>query len=194
MKKTNKLRNRLLAPPVYLAALILLFEDWLWDLGVRLVAFVAAWPPLCALETRIAALRPYPALCVFALPALLLFPVKVVALVAIAYGHPFSGVALIVAAKLCGAALAARLYFLTRPSLLSLAWFARWHDKFIALKNRWIGALRASQAYRHARELGAMARAVLDRLRPKTPPGGRHDARPARMLRRFVALWRARRS
>jgi hypothetical protein len=197
MKRSRTLRNRLLSPLVYLAALILLLEDWLWDLGLRLVRLVVSWPPLKVLERHIVALRPYPALCVFALPAILLFPVKVLALIAIASGHPISGVTVIVAAKVGGAAAVARLYVLTKPALLTLPWFARWHNRFIDLKDHWIGRLKATDAYRRVSMLSAMmrgaARAFLRRLRPRGGFGARHASRPARMLRRFIAIWRARR-
>lgn len=197
MKRSRTLRNRLLSPLVYLAALILMLEDWLWDLGLRLARQIAAWPPWKALERRIAALPPYAALCAFALPAIVLFPVKVLALVAIASGHAFAGVLAIVVAKLGGAMLVARLYLLTRPALLSLPWFARWHNKFIDLKDHWIGRLKATEAYRHASALSAAlraaARAALARLRPQSGFGARHASRPARMLRRFIAIWRAKR-
>jgi hypothetical protein len=197
MKRSRTLRNRLLSPLVYLAALILLMEDWFWDLGVRLVRLVVAWPPLKALELRIVALTPYAALCAFVLPAVLLLPVKILALLAIASGHPFSGVAVIVIAKIGGAALVARLYVLTLPKLLTLAWFARWHAKFMVLKTYWVGRLKASDAFRRVSMLSAMLRAsarrALDRLRPRGSFGARHARRPARMLRRFMAIWRARR-
>ena len=196
MKRSRTLRNRLLSPLVYLAALILMLEDWFWDLGLRLVRLVVAWPPLKALERRIVALPPYAALCVFALPAVLLFPVKLLALIAIAGGHAFSGVLVIVVAKLGGAAVVARLYFLTRPTLLSLPWFARWHNKFMDLKDHWIGRLKATDAYRRISLLSAAmraaARVALARLRPRGRFGARHASRPARMLRRFIAMWRAR--
>jgi hypothetical protein len=197
MKRSRTLRNRLLSPLVYLAALLLLMEDWFWDLGLGLVKLVVAWPPLKALELRIVALPPYPALCAFVLPAMLLLPVKILALLAIASGHPFSGVAVIVVAKIGGAALVARLYILTLPKLLTLAWFARWHGKFMNLKDHWIGRLKASDAFRRVSMLSAMMRATarrtLDRLRPRGSFGRRHASRPARMLRRFIAIWRARR-
>jgi hypothetical protein len=191
------MRSRLLSPLIYLAALILLLEDWFWDLGLRLVRLIVSWPPLKALERHIVALRPYPALCAFVLPAILLFPVKVLALIAIASGHPFSGVAVIVVAKVGGAAAVARLYVLTRPALLTLPWFARWHNKFVNLKNHWIARLKATNAYRRVSMLSAMmrgaARAFLRRLRPHGRFGARPSSRPARMLRRFIAIWRARR-
>jgi hypothetical protein len=197
MKRSRKLRNRLLSPLIYLAALILLMEDWFWDLGLRLIALIVSWPPLKSLERRIIALPPYAALCAFTLPAILLLPVKILALIAIASGHPISGVTVIVVAKIGGAALVARLYILTKPALLSLAWFARWHARFMRLKDRWIGRLKASDAFRRVSMLSAMmraaARATLVRLSSGGRFGARRASRPARILRRFIAIWRARR-
>jgi len=187
-------------PLVYLAALLLLFEDWLWDLGLRLVRRVVAWPPWRSLERRIVALPPYAALCVFVLPAMLLLPVKILALLAIASGHLFAGVAVIIAAKIGGAALVARLYVLTLPQLVTLAWFARWHGTFMDWKNHWVGRLTASAAYRRVRMLSAtvsaMIRATARRALARLRPGGSGEhrwRRPARLLRRCIAIWRARR-
>jgi hypothetical protein len=196
MKRPTTLRHRLLSPLVYLAALILLLEDWCWDAGLRLIHYLVAWPPLKALETRILALPPYAALGAFVLPGTLLLPVKVLALLAITRGHALSGVTVIVLAKLGGAALVARLYTLTRPTLLTLDWFARLQQRFMTLKQRWIARLKATEAWRRVRLLAATLRAgagaLLARLRPAGPIGGRHASRPARMLRRFIAIWRAR--
>lgn len=197
MKRSRTLRNRLLSPLVYLGALILLLEEWFWDLGLRLVRLIASWPPLKALERHVAALPPYAALAAFVLPALLLLPVKILALFAIAAGHPISGIAVIVVAKIGGAALVARIYFLTRPTLLTLAWFERWHTRFIEVRDRWIARLKATDAYRRASMLSALMRsairAAFARLRPRGIFGERGASRPARMLRRFIAIWRARR-
>jgi hypothetical protein len=133
----------------------------------------------------------------FVLPGLLLFPVKVLALLAIAHGHPASGIATLAVAKIGGAAVVARLYVLTLPSLLALAWFARCHAWFIALKDRWIAYLRASRAWRLSRRLARAPRQSLRRLarrlRPRVPFGSRHGRPSARLLRRFIAMWRARR-
>ncbi|MES2296799.1 MAG: hypothetical protein V4582_07130 [Pseudomonadota bacterium] len=195
MKRLTTLRRRLFAPLVYLAAIVLLIEEWLWDLGATLMAFIATWPPIHALERRIKALPPYAALAAFAAPAILLLPVKILALFAIARGHAVWGMAVILAAKIGGAAAVARLYALTRPSLLSLAWFARWHNAFIAIKDRWIARLRASHIYRRVHGLrtamAAALRSAWFSLFPRRPAGQR--SRLPRVLRRFAALWRARR-
>ena len=190
-------RSRLFAPLVHLAALVLLLEEWCWDAGLRLGRALARWPALARLEARVRTLPPYAALCAFVLPGLLLFPVKVLALVAIAKGHAASGITTIVVAKLGGAAVVARLYALTLPTLLALGWFARCHGWFMDVKDRWIGHLRASAAFHHAgrvvRSIKLGWRRLRRRMRPSTPFGSRHASRAARVLRRFVIQWRARR-
>jgi hypothetical protein len=190
-------RSRLLAPLLYVVALLLLAEQWLWEVGGRLSAAMGAWPPLRMLENGIRRLPPWAALLAFTLPGLLLLPIKFLALLAIAHGHPLWGVLVFVAAKLGGVMVVARIYGLTLPSLLALAWFARWHNRFIMFKDQLIARLRASPTYQQARRSVATLRRVLRRLRkqlrPSVPFGSRHATRSARALRRFVALWRRRR-
>jgi len=188
-------RTRLFAPLVHLAALLLMLEEWCWDLGARLGAGLARWPLLAAVEARVRVLPPYGALCLFVLPGLLLLPVKVLAMVAIAHGHAVSGIATIVIAKLGGAAVVARIYALTLPTLLAVGWFARCHGWFMTLKNHWVGRLRASQAFLRAGQLLQAMRRGLRRWRYRRAARakGRHASRIFRVLRRFVVLWRARR-
>lgn len=200
MKSSNKRVVRwLLTPLVYAAALLLLLEDWLWDVGSRLIARIAAWPPLARIESQIRALPPYGALALFLLPAVLLFPVKLVALYAITQGHAFAGVVVILAAKVGGAAIVARLYSLTRPTLLSLPWFARWHDAFMDVKNRWMAALRATVAFRTIRLVAGTVRRRAHAIWAGLTSGSgkwrmlRGMRAPLRFIRRYISLWRARR-
>jgi hypothetical protein len=200
-RATTNARTRLLAPLVYLAALILLLEEWFWDIGARLGAGLARWPLLAALEARVRRLPPWGALCLFVLPGLLLLPVKLLALMAIAKGHAVAGIATIVVAKLGGAVVVARLYTLTLPTLLAVGWFARCHGWFMRLKNGWIGRLRASPLFLRARrQLRRMRRTarqwrlrLVRRLARKAPFGNRHASRTSRVLRRFVVQRRTRR-
>jgi hypothetical protein len=203
-RATTNARTRLFAPLVHLAALLLLLEEWCWDVGARLGASLGRWPLLAALESRVRLLPPWGALCLFVLPGLLLLPVKLLALMAIAHGHALSGIATIVIAKLGGALVVARLYALTLPTLLAVGWFARCHGWFMTLKNRWVGRLRASRAFLQAGEALRAARRALRqwrfrlvrRLRGKrsaAPFGSRHASRASRVLRRFIVQWRARR-
>ena len=186
------------APLVYLAAMVLLVEEWCWDTGMRLTRALARWPALAALEVRVRTLPPYAALCAFVLPGLLLFPVKLLALLAIAHGHALSGIATIVVAKVGGAAVVARIYVLTLPTLLAVGWFARCHGWFMGAKTRCLDYWRASHAChlasRAARGLRVGCRRLRRRLRTRpVNAAGRHASRVRRVLRRFVVQWRARR-
>ena len=197
MTSPHPTRAVLLAPLLYLVALLLLAEQWLWETGSRCAGAMATWPPLRALESLLRRLPPYVALLAFALPGLLLLPIKLLALLAIAHGHPLMGLAVFIVAKVGGAMVVARIYVLTLPSLLALIWFARWHNRFIMFKDQLIARLRASPVYSHARRSLSNLRRTLRRLRyqlkPSIPFGSRHATRSARALRRFVSLWRRRR-
>jgi hypothetical protein len=192
-------RSRLLAPLVYVVALVLLFEEWCWETGARLGGRIAAWLSrwswVAALEARVSTLPPYCALCLFILPGLLLLPVKLLALFAIAHGHALSGIATIVVAKVGGAALVARLYTLTLPTLLGIPWFARSYAWFMLVKTRSIERLRASPAAQLSVRLARTARITLRRLlrrlrRAGARPRARLRNRALRLLRRFAWQWR----
>lgn len=194
-------RRSFLAPLVILAALVLLLEEWCWNAGLRLGRLLSRLPALAWLERRVRALPPYAALVAFLLPGLLLLPVKLLALLAIAHGHAATGIATIVVAKLGGAAVVARLYALTLPTLLAVGWFARCHGLFMRIKERCLAYLRGTRAYcRAVRTLRGWrtgwrrsGRTLRRRMRPSTPFGSRHASRSSRVLRRFIVMWRARR-
>ena len=112
-----RLAKRLLAAPfVIVAAAVILIEDWLWDDLARLAAAIGRLPILRSVEAFIASLPPYPALLFFATPALLLVPLKLVALFFMSHGQATLGVLTIIAAKFVGTALVARIFVLTVPS------------------------------------------------------------------------------
>src|SRR6266446_2072132 len=80
-------KKSLAAPFIILAAIVILLEDWLWQDLARLAAAIGRLPLLRSIEALIIRLPPYPALLFFATPALLLVPLKIVALYFIAHGH-----------------------------------------------------------------------------------------------------------
>jgi hypothetical protein len=95
---------------------------------------------------------------VLVLPSLLLLPTKLVALWLIAGGHPLLGAVALVLAKLVGTALVARLFTLTRPALLRMAWFAHLYRRWVPWKDALLAQVRASQVWRVARVLNQAAR------------------------------------
>ena len=162
MKKTGTLLKRTLAA---LLALVLVFEEWGWETLSQLVGWVARLPLLAWLERRIRALPPWAALLVFVVPALALLPVKLGALYLFGRGHAAWGLSVLVAAKLIGTAVLARLFQLTQPALMQLAWFAHWYPRWKAWKDDLLAQVRESAPWRFARHLKALAKAWWRRLR-----------------------------
>ena len=130
-----------------LLALFLLFEEWGWEPLAALLGRLARLPVWAWVEQRIAALPPWAALATFALPALALVPIKLAALFLIGRGHGLMGVGVLLAAKLVGTAVLARLFTLTEPTLMKLAWFARWYPRWKAWKDGVIAQVRASRLW-----------------------------------------------
>ena len=132
-------------------ALLILFEEWGWEPLQRALAWLGRLPLLRRLEAWIGRLPPWPALAVFMLPTLLLLPVKLAALWLLSSGFKLLGALLIVAAKLVGTAIVARLFTLTRPALLRMPWFAGIYRRWTAWKDALLAQVRASWAWRAGR-------------------------------------------
>lgn len=158
--KPARLLKRLVAAPfVFIAALLILLEDWLWDDLARLAAAIGRLPVFHQIESLILNLPPYAALFCFAVPTLLLIPVKLVALYFISHGHALSGLLTVIGAKVAGTALVARLFTLTKPRLLRIPWFAWIYERFVAFKARIYAMIHATAIYQAAHR--QMARLVL---------------------------------
>jgi hypothetical protein len=148
----TSLKKILAAPFVFLAAIIVLLEDWLWDDLVRLMAAIGRLPVFRQIEMFIITLPPYGALAMFVTPSLLLIPVKLAALWFIAHGQPALGFLTAIAAKIAGTALVARIFTLTKPKLLGIGWFAWLHDRFVAFKAKVYAFIKATKIYQAAHQ------------------------------------------
>ena len=133
------------------AAVVLFLEEWGWRPLTAWAARIAQWPPLQRLEARLREVPAGWALALFLLPAVLLFPIKLLALWLIHLGQTGLGLAVIVAAKLFGTALVGRLFILTEPQLMQIGWFARALGWWRATKERVKAAVQASAAARALR-------------------------------------------
>jgi hypothetical protein len=149
------LRQLLLAP----VALVLLFEEWGWAPLAALFARLARLPLWAWLERIITRLPPYGALLVFGVPMLALLPVKLLALYLFGLGKAKSGLVVLIAAKLLGTAVMARLFQLTQPALMRLAWFARWYPRWKSWKDSLLAQVRQSAPWRFVRQLKAQLKA-----------------------------------
>jgi hypothetical protein len=134
-----------------LLALLILFEEWGWEPLQRAMAWLARAPLLRQIEALITRLPPALALGVFLLPSLLLLPVKLAALWLLAHGHELLGLGIVLLAKVVGTAIVARLFTLTRPALMRLAWFAALYTRWTAWKDVLLARVRTSFAWRWGR-------------------------------------------
>lgn len=136
-----------------LAAIVIFVEEWGWRPLTAFAAALARWLHLQKLEARVARVSPIVALLLFLAPAVLLFPLKLVALWLIGEGQAGLGIAIILAAKVLGTAFLGRLFVLVEPQLMTFPWFARalgwWH----ATKERIGERVRRSAPWRAARAL-----------------------------------------
>jgi len=129
-------------------ALILIFEEWGWEPLSRLLGYLARLPLWARMEAFITRLPPYGALVAFFVPALMLLPVKLLALYWIGRGHALLGLAVVLAAKMLGTAAVARLFALTQPALMRLAWFARLYGRWKPWKDALIARVKSSPLWR----------------------------------------------
>jgi hypothetical protein len=136
-----------------LAALIILFEEWGWKPLSEALGWLATFAPIAALERWIAGLPPYGALAVFALPMTVLFPLKLAALWLITFGYFGWATIVFVGAKIASTAIIARIFTLTKPALMRIAWFASAYNWFVPWKDAFFKTIRDSFAWRYGRML-----------------------------------------
>jgi hypothetical protein len=135
-----------------LLALVLLFEEWGWEPLARILARFAQLPFWARVETRIQHLPRWGALLVFAVPMLLLLPIKLLALYLFGMGSKGWGIVLLLSAKLIGTAIVARLFQLTEPTLMQFAWFARLYPRWKRWKDALTARVKASTVWCGTRE------------------------------------------
>jgi len=147
----KQLKRLLLVPLIWLAALVFLLEEYIWDLTARYMAKLGDLRAVHAIEKHIAALPPRWAAFAFLLPSSILIPAKLIGLHAIANGHWAIGSLTFVLAKIAGMALFSRIFNLTRPALLKINWFARLYTWVMYYRNRIHSYLDNWSAYQRAK-------------------------------------------
>jgi hypothetical protein len=146
------------------AAILVVFWEWGWKPLSDLLGLLARLKPFAWLEAGIRRLPPYGALAVFALPSLLLLPLKLASLYLLAQGYKVAAAGLFIGAKVVGTALVARLFLLTKAALMQLAWFKRAYDWLMPLKAALVDWVHDSAVWHAARRLKARAKAIVGPL------------------------------
>lgn len=121
MKKRKALR-----PLLIFLAILFLVESWLWEKTGAFINRVLLLLPIDEVREKIIVfirrLSPYQTLGLFIIPALVLLPLKFLALWLLAKGFVISGVSTILLAKLAGLGVTSFLFALCKPTLLEIRW------------------------------------------------------------------------
>jgi hypothetical protein len=146
-------RRSLASCLLFVAAVVLLFEEWLWEKSTAVAARLGRLPLLSAIESWIRGRERWSALALFVAPVVVIYPFKALALYAMARGYVTGGVMAFILAKLAATAVFARLYQLTEHAIIQFHWVRRTRAAFLrgrAFVHAW---LNAQPAYRRARVL-----------------------------------------
>ena len=149
----KKIKRLLLIPLIWLAALVFLVEEYIWDVTARFMARLGALRAIHAIERHITSLPPRWAVFAFLLPSSILIPAKLLGLHAIANGHPMLGSITFVLAKIAGMALFSRIFNLTRPALMQVLWFAGLYAWVMFYRNRIHAYLDNWPAYQRVKRI-----------------------------------------
>ncbi len=146
-RKSRWWKRWLTAPLILIASLVIWIEETLWDCLKWLTAKIALFKWVQRIEALIRRLPPYATIVVFLLPLTILLPFKLLAVYWMTQGHWFASLAVIIAAKVLGTAVEARMFVICKPQLMSIAWFRRLHDWLIAISERVHAALHELPLY-----------------------------------------------
>lgn len=102
-------------------AVVLIIEEWLWDLLTAFGHSLVRWLNLESFEQWLSQASPTLALVAFCIPIIIVTPINLVALGLLAHGLILQGILMEVLAKLLGTLLVARVFALTKPQLLTFA-------------------------------------------------------------------------
>jgi hypothetical protein len=130
----EKILGLIFYPIIFLLALILIFEEWLWEQVLIFTNFIANW-----------------SMTLLAIPWLLLLPVKFLAMKLMLHQNKMGGLAVLLAAKILGTAIVARVFTLTRTQVLKISWFKKLYELIIYLlawAKNWLHQARAYQLAR----------------------------------------------
>jgi hypothetical protein len=151
--------NRIWKSVIFMLATVYFLLDAVFMTVARLFAnWIAAHRIFESLRIRIASLRPYPTLALFAVPLIVLEPVKPVAAYLVGAGHIAMGMTVLVISEVLKLVLVERLFSLSRGKLISIPAFAWTYGRYSQAKE-WLESFEAWAD-----------RAALERSRPVRRP------------------------
>ncbi|WP_018604820.1 hypothetical protein [Uliginosibacterium gangwonense] len=161
----SRWRRTLGFPFVLLLALLLWLEEWLWEPLGELMRLLGSLPVIRQLEALLRRAPPWLALACYAVPVLTLLPFKIVGIWLLSKGHFVMGTGVFLGAKVVGTAICARIFALTRDTLMRLAWFAQLWQWFVNLRTAVYNRVKSHPAWILAHQWAAQIREQLRKLR-----------------------------
>ncbi len=149
----SRWKRWLTAPLIVLASLLIWIEETLWEGLKWLTAKIALLAWVKWIESQVRRLPPYAAIVVFFLPLTILLPFKLVAVYWMSKGYWIRSLLVIIAAKLLGTAIEARMFVLCKPQLMTFVWFRRLHDWLLRIRDQIHAALLALPVYQRMRAM-----------------------------------------
>src|ERR1700710_2893248 len=132
--------NRIIKPLIVALAAIWFLADAIFStIAHPLARWLGEHLVLFRLRAWIRSLRPYPALALFAVPLIILEPVKPVAAYLAATGHVELGLTVLVVGEILKLVLVERLFCINRDKLMSISAFAWAYGKY-RLSRDWLEA------------------------------------------------------
>jgi len=111
-----------------LLAILVIFEEWLWDILTAAGQWLARVFDLARFDAMLMRASPPLALVAMLIPMAIVTPINLFAIFLLTHGGIIEGILLEVVAKLLGTLLVARVFKLVRPALLTYSWFAKIYE------------------------------------------------------------------
>jgi hypothetical protein len=167
MKKQSLLKRVIRLILISLAAIWMLFEDWVWDTIVDLMTEVGRLKIINRFESFLTRQNQYLLLTLFTFPFLIVIPAKLYGLYLIADGKVIRGVTIFIVAEVLITALVTRLFIISKDKLLQIKAFKTFYDWFKDKKEWLYSELRKLRAWQLAREGIAQLKTKLRFIRRK---------------------------
>jgi hypothetical protein len=165
MKKKNIFKQAIRLILIIIAAVWMLFEDWVWDNIVALMHIVGRQKIINSLETFLARQNQYVLLSLFSFPFFIMIPAKVYGLYLIADGKVIRGIIIFLIAEVLITALVTRLFIISSDKLLQIQAFAAFYYWFKDKKEWLYSEVRNLPAWQIAREWMTQLMTALRSLR-----------------------------
>jgi hypothetical protein len=137
--------NRIFKPVIWLLAAVYLLVDAIFLPVARLISgWLAQHWVFDRLRCWIVSLRPYPTLFLFAVPLIVLEPLRPVALYLMATGHVAGGIVIFVVGEVLKLVLVERLYCISHTKLMTIPAFAWSYGKYSYARD-WVMSSEAWQ-------------------------------------------------